>query len=242
MISSKKAQTTESVLLLTTLVICVTAFFYVTSFEKKIADSVYIPQKLLDVYSEKDSMDQIAGESLRMAVQQAFADAAKKNSECTKIGIDAAMLWDENCMPSKAKIEQQFLSQVDSAMGSMNLNRKLSITDNSVKFESDIITKNVSEKDYNATYQYKILASADYPMKTDFESIANNALSQEASCKEKAKQGTDISKCMEELKVDGWTTSCINYPPYAVCTLNTAQNYFHDNTFSPVSLKFALRI
>ena len=248
MLKGKKAAYIAILLVVITLIAMASALTFFFKYRTHVSDSVGPPAELINAIYEKDMLEFYVKESGRLSVQEAFSYIAEKGAssgECSLFGEH--IIWNEKCKPDKInasfleKFNSSFNNFIKSYTSSKVTPKEPSLSNGTVKIDSEDITFNASNEKGYVKYNATIISNA--PLEIDLQSLGIN-LDDFAGIYKKAFECKDknITKVAECMKVPGWKANIELLDNYLLIDMSTEKSFWADNKFAPVSLNFALTI
>ena len=213
-----RAQISVPVLLLVIIAVLGSTFYYAVSFKNLTPDAVNL-EKSSQMFSEADKFEFYAKDFASFALQEAYAETAKKPVTCEQ-QLGLIPIWSACPPPNNQEVKNKIKTSFDEkfGMGKSEIKDKLNV----------IIEKNYSISDFNKIYFYNlsynqtISFSLDYPI-IDFYEIYSQAVTEK-----------------DKLLLDNWDVSVVDNGNYWIFTLNSKKLYLYENSFKPAELRFAL--
>ena len=245
--TNKKAQIFEVGLVLITLIALGYALYTFVMIKGNFETSVAPPAKLIDAYNSQKKLLFYAKESARLAAQNAFNLIAQEKAASGNCIIDGSgyVNWLSDCKPNTTEIEENFLAEFkksyESYMKDYTEKTSYNITfeKNKINLKAANITLNITEKEYNASFTFEPSFSIDISAfdlnLEDFENIYLAA----QNCK--SNNVTRVKNCMIE-KIQNWNADVEFKEPDLLLELSTKKSFFIDEDFSPIKLKFKIKI
>jgi len=220
---NKKAAFTEWTMLLATVILILSSFYFVVMFQGKTANAISI-ENASDFFREQKKFEIYSEDLAGLAVQQAYSEAVNSvGSKCGKSGD--LIIWTAGC-PDNAEIESIFIKRLNETLKSNGLDAKEIIISDKIAmtFSRSSEMKELSNIAYyriNYSYLPKVFISKP---DLDLEQVYDEAYAKNVSA-----------------SFENWNSAVEDTAGYYKFTLTSKKSYFYDNSFKPVVLTFSFK-
>jgi len=241
MFNNKKAQLFELLLVVMTVIVCGDALYASMSHADTSKLELTAPASLRQIYIDGENLKYYLEDYSKISAQNAFAEIAKKPVYGTGCGEWEYAIWDTKC-PDNNVIKDKFIEKIKALQKEYPAD--ITYDDDKIKFKYSPIVLEKTETDFSAKYTINLEFEISYP-DLNFRKIADDILNQKKLCDDEFKNNADkiekINNCLSELIFDDWNDEVSISGSYYLFTLTSAKNYFYENDFKPITLKFLIK-
>jgi len=246
--SNKKAQIFEQGLVLVVFVVCAFALYTFFAYGQKIQFSFDNVQNALSLYDHQEETSFYLKEAGKLSVQEAYyATLTRVGENCPDAQTNRAYaIWNKECLMKNPDVETKFLFYINSSM--QNFMKSYAFTLDSLKLENGqlsfifrpvILNATLKENKIEVSYLYDFsfnLNLSENNIDLNFERISAEVFNKWDNCRNK--DAAEIKNCMSALKLSGWDYLILNSDFFS--ELKNKNNYYFNNKFEPIIIKFQL--